>query len=417
LALKRVAVNNEQDLYLCRQEIAIMKALSDSNYSVTYMGSQINRLSKDVYEVLILMQLYGGQSGIQLLRQYHSQGKILPEELILKIFTSICQAVARLHHRTKPIIHRDLKIENILQDFSGNFVLCDYGSCTTQDIEPLTYGVQQCEDQLKKFTTLPYRSPEMVDLYSGHVISTKADIWALGCLLYKLCFFDTPFGEQSLAIMRGTFSFPDNSTSYSPSLLNLIRYMLNVTPTDRPDIYQVSWVAFKLLGRETPIVNVFNSPKPSILESGPVQLVKPKAAKTKSLQVVSSEVGGGASPRINRTNSPLVGQVTVTSISSRERPRPRPLSTVGATPVHSTSSSSSPSLRSKSNEMNTPKSSPQVPRPSSGKATNNGIESVDQSTSSPSQPTQATDDFGHIPFSERDIFGAVPFNTAVKQVT
>jgi hypothetical protein len=67
--------------------------------------------------------------------------------------------------------------------------------------------------------------------------------------------------------------------------------------------------------------------------------------------------------------------------------------------------------------MNTPKSSPQVPRPSSGKATNNGIESVDQSTSSPSQPTQATDDFGHIPFSERDIFGAVPFNTAVKQVT
>ena len=34
----------------------------------------------------------------------------LSEELVLKIFTDVCQAVARLHHRTKPIIHRDLKV-------------------------------------------------------------------------------------------------------------------------------------------------------------------------------------------------------------------------------------------------------------------------------------------------------------------
>ena len=32
------------------------------------------------------------------------------EEEVMKIFTDVCQAVARLHHRTKPIIHRDLKV-------------------------------------------------------------------------------------------------------------------------------------------------------------------------------------------------------------------------------------------------------------------------------------------------------------------
>ena len=37
-------------------------------------------------------------------------GKHLPEGLVLKIFTDICLAVSRLHHRTKPIIHRDLKV-------------------------------------------------------------------------------------------------------------------------------------------------------------------------------------------------------------------------------------------------------------------------------------------------------------------
>ena len=51
----------------------------------------------------------------------------------------------------------------------------------------------------------------MVDLYSGKSITTKADIWALGCLLYKLCFFSLPFGESTLAIQNGNFSFPDNS--------------------------------------------------------------------------------------------------------------------------------------------------------------------------------------------------------------
>lgn len=45
----------------------------------------------------------------------------------------------------------------------------------------------------------------MVDLYMGKTITTKADIWALGCLLYKLCFFTLPFGESTLAIQVGFF--------------------------------------------------------------------------------------------------------------------------------------------------------------------------------------------------------------------
>ena len=98
----------------------------------------------------------------------------------------------------------------------------------------------------------------MVDLYMGKPISTKADIWALGCLLYKLCFFTLPFGESTLAIQSGQFTIPD-SNRYSKSLTNLIRYMLEPDPDRRPDVYQVSYVAFKMTHRDTPIVNLHNS--------------------------------------------------------------------------------------------------------------------------------------------------------------
>lgn len=43
-------------------------------------------------------------------------------------------------------------------------------------------GVSQCEEQLQQFTTLPYRAPEMVDLYGGHTINTKSDIWVSVCV-------------------------------------------------------------------------------------------------------------------------------------------------------------------------------------------------------------------------------------------
>ena len=68
-------------------------------------------------------------------------------------------------------------MENILQDSEGNFVLCDYGSCTVQTMHPEVLGAAQCEDQIARFTTLAYRAPEMVSLYSGRSITTKADIW------------------------------------------------------------------------------------------------------------------------------------------------------------------------------------------------------------------------------------------------
>jgi len=145
----------------------------------------------------------------------------LTEPEVLQIFCDTCEAVSRLHHSQTPIIHRDLKIENILVNENGQYLLCDFGSATARELDPNIQGVHVIEEEINKYTTISYRSPEMIDLYSNKVITTKSDIWALGCLLYKLCYFTLPFGESPLKIQSGQFSIPD-TPEYSIKLNTLI---------------------------------------------------------------------------------------------------------------------------------------------------------------------------------------------------
>lgn len=60
---------------------------------------------------------------------------------------------------------------------NGNYVICDFGSATGRILNPVEKGASTVEEEIKRYTTLSYRSPEMIDMYSGKVISTKADIW------------------------------------------------------------------------------------------------------------------------------------------------------------------------------------------------------------------------------------------------
>nr|XP_045009098.1 AP2-associated protein kinase 1 isoform X12 [Jaculus jaculus] len=300
-ALKRMFVNNEHDLQVCKREIQIMRDLSGHKNIVGYIDSSINNVSSgDVWEVLILMDFCRGGQVVNLMNQRLQTG--FTENEVLQIFCDTCEAVARLHQCKTPIIHRDLKVENILLHDRGHYVLCDFGSATNKFQNPQTEGVNAVEDEIKKYTTLSYRAPEMVNLYSGKIITTKADIWALGCLLYKLCYFTLPFGESQVAICDGSFTIPDNSR-YSQDMHCLIRYMLEPDPDKRPDIYQVSYFSFKLLKKECPIPNVQNSPIPAKLPE-PVKASEAAAKKTQ--------------PK-TRLTDPI--PTTETSIAPRQRPK------------------------------------------------------------------------------------------------
>ncbi|KAM8873123.1 AP2-associated protein kinase 1 isoform 2-T2 [Synchiropus picturatus] len=301
-ALKRMYVNNEHDLQVCKCEIQIMKDLVGHKNIVGYLDSSITAMgSRDVWEVFILMDFCKGGQVVNLMNQRLQTG--FTEAEVLQIFCDTCDAVSRLHQRKTPIVHRDLKVENILLHDKGHYVLCDFGSATNKFQSPQTEGVAAVEEEIKKYTTLSYRAPEMVNLYNNKIITTKADVWALGCLLYKLCFFTLPFGESQVAICDGSFTIPDNSR-YSYDLHCLIRYMLEPDPDKRPDIYQVSYFAFKLAQRTCPVQNFQNSSIPSKLPE-PIKASEAAAAKKNQ-----------AKPRLT---DPI--PTTETSITPRQRPK------------------------------------------------------------------------------------------------
>ncbi|XP_026130152.1 AP2-associated protein kinase 1 isoform X4 [Carassius auratus] len=302
-ALKRMYVNNEHDLQVCKREIQIMRDLNGHKNIVGFLDSSITAVGGgDVWEVFILMDVCRGGQVVNLMNQRLQTG--FSEQEALQIFCDTCEAVARLHQYKTPIIHRDLKVENILLHDRGHYVLCDFGSATMKFQNPQSEGVTVVEDEIKKYTTLSYRAPEMVNLYNGKIITTKADIWALGCLLYKLCFFTLPFGESQVAICDGNFTIPDNSR-YSQDMHRLIRYMLEPDPDKRPDIYQVSYFAFKLARRDCPVQNFKNSPIPAQL---PEPIRASEAAAKKSQGQTKA-----------RLTDPI--PTTETSITPRQRPK------------------------------------------------------------------------------------------------
>ena len=64
----------------------------------------------------------------------------------------------------------------------------------------------------------------MADLYfdgGEHTIGRKSDIWAMGVMLYNICFFSLPFGDSVLSILSGQFTVPDYH-NYSKNLMKTL---------------------------------------------------------------------------------------------------------------------------------------------------------------------------------------------------
>ncbi|XP_041855326.1 cyclin-G-associated kinase isoform X2 [Melanotaenia boesemani] len=243
-ALKRLLSNEEEKNKEIIQEVCFMKKLSGHPNIVQFSSAaSISKEESDTgqAEFLILTELCKGQL-VDFIKRVEQKAP-LSCDTVLKIFYQACRAVQHMHKQKPPIIHRDLKIENLLISNQGTIKLCDFGSSTTVSHRPdYSWSAQKrsmVEDEITRNTTPAYRTPEMIDLYSNFPINEKQDIWALGCILYLLCFKQHPFEEGAkLQIVNGKYSIPQNDVKYTV-YHELIRSMLKVNPEERLSITEL----------------------------------------------------------------------------------------------------------------------------------------------------------------------------------
>ncbi|GAA5863857.1 hypothetical protein JCM3774_001179 [Rhodotorula dairenensis] len=262
--LKRMVVPDKRGVAEVGKEVEVMRQLKNHPKIVNMIEASVADLPGGVdgskgYEIYILMEWCQG-GGIIDMMNTRLQNRLTEGE-ILKIFSDVVEAVAHMHYQNPPLIHRDLKVENILLAPPQTYKLCDFGSTTKplarEKVPTTVEGIQKIEHEINKTTTLQYRAPELVDVWGRKGYDEKIDIWALGVFLYKLCFYTTPFEEHGpLAILNAQYKFPPYP-AYSAQIRALIASMLQERASQRLNIYQVHEAVCKLRGVQVRLENKY----------------------------------------------------------------------------------------------------------------------------------------------------------------
>lgn len=188
---------------------------------------------------MILMEYCEGGHALDVCNRMATSNRRFDLPSLIIAFGQICNAVSYLHAQRPPIVHRDLKPVNFLVK-NGAYKLCDFGSAVFGHVELKTAKQRsEAEEVIERTTTQMFRAPEMVDLYVAKKLTQSTDVWALGCCLYSLAFFQNCFEEGSnLAILSRKYKIPENNP-YGDGLVELIDRMLTTDAKARADMTEV----------------------------------------------------------------------------------------------------------------------------------------------------------------------------------
>ncbi|OXB34270.1 hypothetical protein LQV05_006697 [Cryptococcus neoformans] len=178
--------------------------------------------------------------GGQMLDYIISHGR-LRERAARKFARQIGSALNYCHQNS--IVHRDLKIENILISKNGNIKLIDFGLSNLYS--PSRHLSTFCG-------SLYFAAPELLNArpYTG----PEVDVWSFGIVIYVLVCGKVPFDDQSMPalhakIKRGVVEYP---SWLSAEVKSLLSRMLVTNPAERATLAEVLNHPFMTKGYDGP---------------------------------------------------------------------------------------------------------------------------------------------------------------------
>ena len=217
----------------------------------------LETVKKDDKYYYIVMEYVNGGSLKDCLKRYQSKyGKAFPEEIVQHLMRQIVDAIKFIHH--KNIIHRDLKLENIMASFDDEK---DIETCNMMKakIKLIDFGfATQLTQNNNKVAKTVIGSPINMDpiilnemAKKGKKINQlgydqKADIWSLGTICYEMLIGKPVFNAQTLddlvyKVESGTYSVP---TSVSKEIVAFLNGMLQYDGQNRLSADELSMQPF-----------------------------------------------------------------------------------------------------------------------------------------------------------------------------
>lgn len=249
-AIKKIVCHGMEDQRLAAKEIEYHNLVKHPNVieciDSTYKGTA-DPVVNSTSEVFIVLPYYHRGTLANELESRAKNKDYMSMLDILNIFLQICEGVKAFHEaKPEPLAHRDLKTANVVLDDGSTPIIMDLGSVAPARVKVCgSQAAQTLKDLAAERCSMPYRAPELFNVESYCMVDERTDIWSLGCILYALCYFKSPFdtvyerGDSvALAVMSANITFPEEAP-YTEDMQNLILSMLKVNPMERPYIYSV----------------------------------------------------------------------------------------------------------------------------------------------------------------------------------
>ncbi len=249
--------NDDELVKRFEREIRLCAQLSHPNVVTVHDAGVSNGV------LFMAMERLSGHSLSDLI----AKGPLEPKRAV-HLAVQVCEALAAAHERG--IVHRDIKPSNLMVLERDLVKVLDFGIATVQEGERLTRtnGVLGSPNAI---------APEVIK--SAKNVSPKADLYAVGTLLYEALTGTPPFGTDSAnaVFMRQVSTTPPSlPASIPPGLRALVTELIDPDPEKRPASATV--VRDRLLAPGTLAVSntvtvVADRPAPRPTSSGTIVVV------------------------------------------------------------------------------------------------------------------------------------------------
>ena len=217
----KTANMNNQAFALFENEKKILRTAVLYNFKHIIKLINVLKYTDGIYH-LVLEYCNGGSLHEALYRYINKYGRPFPEDLVRYLTKQILKGLKCLHDIG--IIHRDLKLGNILLKYNNDFDK-DNLNIYSAEIKIIDFNTSYFPSDLEPISvlgTVPNMAPEVINNDLGinlrKTYDKKIDIWSLGTICYEMLFGKPLFGTlQNIEMLQNIY----NANFYIPNTISL----------------------------------------------------------------------------------------------------------------------------------------------------------------------------------------------------